>query len=425
MSELWAAPTATGPVDATVLVPGSKSETNRLLVMAAIADAPTRIGRPLRARDTELMTEGLRHLGVDVVDDGTDLHVTPGPLRGPAVVDVGLAGTVMRFLPPLAALAEGQVTFDGDPRARERPMAPLLAALRDLGADVDDEGRQALPFTVNGHGHLAGGAVTLDAAGSSQFVSALLLAGCRFDGGLDLTVAGRIPSAPHVAMTVSMLRAAGVDAQQQSASRWRVEPGRPSGGTWRVAPDLSNAAPFLAAAIAAGGWTRVPGWAAATSQPGDEIRQALGSMGATSEVDGDGTLVLGGTGDVHGVDVDLADLPELVTTVAALAVLADGPTTIRGVAHLRGHETDRLAALATELSSLGASVRETPDGLAITPAPLHGGTFHTYADHRMATAGAILGLRVAGVLVEDVATTSKTLPGFTALWGQLLGDRAA
>lgn len=425
MSELWAAPIASGPVDAVVEVPGSKSETNRLLVIAAIADGPTRILRPLRARDTELMCSALHALGCTVDDDEGGLRVTPGALHGPATVDVGLAGTVMRFLPPLAALADGPVAFDGDARARERPMAPLLDTLRYLGAEIDDGGRGALPFTVHGRGHLTGGAVSMDAAGSSQFVSALLLAGCRFDRGLDLAVTGRVPSAPHLAMSVSMLRAAGVDATQTADNRWRVEPGRPRGGERAVAPDLSNAAPFLAAAMVTGGCTRIPGWVDAVSQPGDAILRVLTAMGASSEVEADGTLVLRGGPCIDGVDVDLADLPELVTTVAALAALAESPTTIRGVAHLRGHETDRLAALATELNRLGAAAAETADGLTIEPRPLHAGTFRTYADHRMATAGAVLGLRVPGVLVEDVDTTAKTLPGFAPLWLGLLGGRAA
>lgn len=371
------------------------------------------------------MVTGLRRLGVGIEDDGTGLSVVPGQLRGPAAIDVGLAGTVMRFLPPVAALAEGPVSFDGDQRARERPMAPLIHALRDLGVVVDDGGRGSLPLTVTGTGHVRGGQVTVAAGGSSQFVSALLLAGCRFDLGLELSVTGPLPSLPHVEMTVAMLRRAGVQVSATGTAGWRVEPGRPAGGRWTVAPDLSNAAPFLAAAVVTGGAVRIVGWAQAVTQPGDAIRAVLAAMGGESELEADGALVLRGSGEVHGVDVDLADLPELVTTVAALAALADSPTSIRGVGHLRGHETDRLAALTAEINGLGGAVDETADGLAVRPRPLHGGVFHTYADHRMATAGAILGLAVPGVLVEDVATTSKTLPGFTALWSRLLGGRAA
>jgi 3-phosphoshikimate 1-carboxyvinyltransferase len=406
-------------------VPGSKSETNRLLVLAALADAPTTVHNPLMARDTALMVGALQALGLAVRRHDTGLVVEPGPIRAPADIDVGLAGTVMRFLPPVAALADGPVRFDGDPRARQRPMQPLLQALRDLDVEILDDGRGALPFTVRGRGRVTGGSVSIDASGSSQFVSGLLLSGCRFDKGLDVRVTGTTPSAPHLAMTVTMLRRAGVDAAQVAEDAWRVEPGRPSGGHWTVAPDLSNAAPFLAAAMVAGGTVRIPGWAEAVAQPGEAVVAVLRRMGADCAMERDGSLVLQGGGHVHGVDVDLADLPELVTTVVALAALADSPTVVRGIAHLRGHETDRLAALAAELGGLGGDVTEQPDGLEVRPRPLHGGVFHTYADHRMATAGTVLGLAVPGVLVEDVATTAKTLPDFTTLWCRMLGDRAA
>jgi len=426
MSDLWPAPEASGPVDAVVDVPGSKSVTNRLLVLAALAAEPTALDHPLRARDTELMADALRALGTRVDPSARGWLVTPGALHGPAAVDCGLAGTVMRFVPPLAALAEGPVVFDGDPRARDRPMAPLLDALVSLGARIEDGGRRALPFTVHGQGGLAGGAASLTAGASSQFVSALLLAGCRFRDGLDLTVVGTTPSLPHVDMTRSVLAAAGIQVDRVSPATWRVHPGIPSGGRHQIPPDLSNAGPFLGACVLVGGCVRVPGWGAATpAQPGDAIRAVLRDMGAADDLDDDGTLVLRGEGRVRGVDVDLGGLPELVTTVAALAALADSPSTIRGVAHLRGHETDRLAALTTELNRLGGDVTETEDGLVIRPRPLRGGVFHTYADHRMATAGALVGLAVPGVMVEDVATTGKTLPDFAGRWSRLLGATAA
>lgn len=425
MTDLWAAPTADGPIDATVEVPGSKSETNRALVIATLAEQPTTIVRPLRARDTDLMVRAIRDLGVGVHDDGRSLRVSPAVLRGPASIDVGLAGTVMRFLPPVAGLAQGPVEFDGDPRARERPMQPLLAALRDLGVAVDDAGRGAMPFVVHGKGRVSGGPTQLDAAGSSQFVSALLLSGCRFDQGLDLTVTGALPSVPHVAMTLAMLRAAEVVVSQVDDRRWQVRPGRPAGGQLVVAPDLSNAAPFLAAATVAGGVVRIPGWADAATQPGDQILAVFASMGAASRMDESGCLELSGTGVVNGIDTDLSNLPELVTTIAALATLAESTTTIRGVGHLRGHETDRLAALAAELNGLGGDVTETGDGLVVRPRPLRPGVFHTYADHRMATAGCLIGLAVPGIQVENVGTTAKTLPGFTGRWTRMLGDHAS
>ena len=426
----WPAPVAAGAVAATVVVPGSKSETNRALVIAALADSPTRVTGPLQARDTTLMAQAVQALGVDVempatgCDAATTWTVAAKPLTGGTTVDCGLAGTVMRFVPPLAALAEGPVTFDGDARARERPMGPMLAALRDLHVPVTTGGTDALPFTVHGAGRVGGGALSIESGSSSQFVSGLLLVGCAFDDGLRLDAVGSVPSTPHIEMTLAMLRGAGVAARTTGTGSWLVEPGRPRGGTIDVAPDLSNAAPFLAAALLTGGTVRVPGWATAASQPGRQILDVFHALGATSHLVGD-DLVLEGRGAVTGVDLDLRDVPELVTTVAVLAAVADAPSTIRGAAHVRGHETDRLAALADELNALGGDVHQRPDGLRIRPTPLHGGTFHTYADHRLATAAAVLGLVVPHIVVQDVATTSKTLPDFTTLWTDMLAGSTA
>ena len=410
---------------AEVALPGSKSVTNRALVLAALGDGPSRVRAPLRARDTVLMATALTALGVDVADDGTDWVVTPAALKGPASVDCGLAGTVMRFVPPVAALATGPVRLDGDPRARERPMGALVAALRRLGASVDDEGRGSLPLTVHGTGALEGGAVTVDSSSSSQFVSALLLAGARFRRGVEVRHAGRpVPSAPHLALTVQMLRDRGVEVDDAEADRWVVRPGPVRALDMDVEPDLSNAAPFLAAALVTGGVVRVPGWPASTSQAGDALRRLLPRLGARCRLDERG-LTVEGTGRVLGADLDLRDVGELTPVVLAVAALADGPSRLRGIAHLRGHETDRPAALAREVVALGGEVVETPDGLAVAPRPLHGATFHTYADHRMAQAGAVLGLAVPGVLVEDVATTGKTMPDFVGLWQAMLAGGAA
>jgi 3-phosphoshikimate 1-carboxyvinyltransferase len=428
----WAAPTAGRPVGATVSLPGSKSLTNRYLVLAALAVEPSRLRAPLRSRDTLLMAQALRGLGARVEDvpvvraggaPDADWLVTSGPLHGPAAVDCGLAGTVMRFLPPVAALADGDIRFDGDERARLRPMAPVLTALRDLGVDVQDGGTGLLPFMVHGTGRVAGGTVELDASSSSQFVSALLLAGARFEQGLTVRHVGPpIPSQPHLSMTVEALRDVGVVVDELGESGWRVEPGPVGGLDVQVEPDLSNAAPFLAAAAVTEGWVRVPGWPQHTTQAGDALRDLLDAMGVEVNLDRDG-LTVRGTGELHGLDADLHDSSELTPVVAVLAALADGPSQIRGVAHIRGHETDRLAALATELNKLGGDVTETADGLVIRPAALHGGVFASYDDHRLATAGALLGLRVPGVEVEDVGTTAKTLPGFTDLWARMLaGD---
>jgi 3-phosphoshikimate 1-carboxyvinyltransferase len=426
----WPAPTAARPVHATVSVPGSKSLTNRYLVLAALAEEPSRLRSPLHSRDTALMAAALGALGVRVEqvpgtsDFGPDWVVTPGPLRGPADVHCGLAGTVMRFVPPVAALATGAVRFDGDAAARRRPMATVIGALRDLGVRVDDDGSPGqegrLPFTVHGTGAVRGGILRIDASASSQFVSGLLLAGPRFTEGLVLEHVGSpIPSTPHVVMTVEALRDVGVVVDDDDPATWRVEPGPVGALDVQVEPDLSNAAPFVSAAAVTGGRVRVPDWPQYTTQAGDLLRDLLDQMGAEVNLDRDG-LTVEGTGELYGIDADLADAGELAPTVAALAALADGPSQLRGIGHIRGHETDRLAALATEINGLGGDVGETPDGLVVRPRPLRGGLFRTYGDHRMATAGALLGLRVPGVLVEDVETTAKTLPGFTGLWSAML-----
>jgi 3-phosphoshikimate 1-carboxyvinyltransferase len=423
----WPAPLATGPLDAVVRLPGSKSLTNRYLVLAALADSGSRLRAPLRSRDSLLMAEGLRTLGADIVDlaDGDgDWQVTPGAVRGGGQLDCGLAGTVMRFLPPVAALADGPVRFDGDEGARLRPMGPILDALRALGVGVDGA-TSALPFTVQGCGvqGVPGGAVTLDASQSSQFVSALLLAGARYERGVTVHHDGKpVPSQPHIEMTVATLRAAGVVVDDTEANTWRVEPGPINGLDVVVEPDLSNAGPFLAAALVAGGTVLVPDWPRQTTQAGDLLREILGAMGAHVEWSRSGLRVTS-DGVVQGIDVDLHEASELTPTVAALAALAVSPSWIRGVAHIRGHETDRLAALDTELTAMGADVVQTDDGLRIQPAPLQGRLFHTYHDHRMATAGAILGLRVPDVIVENVDTTAKTLPDFTGRWADLLAGR--
>ncbi|MGN9839226.1 3-phosphoshikimate 1-carboxyvinyltransferase [Nonomuraea sp. H19] len=425
----WPAPTATAPVSAAVPLPGSKSVTNRALVLAALAEGPGVVRQALRSRDADLMVAALRALGATLVaaDEttaGVDWHVTPGPIRGGAAIDAGLAGTVMRFVPPMAALADGPVSFDGDPHARKRPMGPILDALRALGARVDND---ALPFTITGP--LTGGEVTLDASGSSQFVSGLLLTAARFAKGVTIRHVGPpVPSQPHIEMTVQMLRAAGVTVDDSERDIWRVAPGPIAARDMTVEPDLSNAAPFLAAALVTGGTITIPSWPLRTTQAGDALRGLLTTMGATvtragAEEAGTTDLVVTGTGEVTGIDADLREVGELTPTIAALAALAATPSRIRGVSHLRGHETDRLAALATEINRLGGDAEETEDGLIIRPRPLHGGTFRSYDDHRMATAGAVIGLAVPGVEVENIATTAKTLPEFVQMWTAMLEPR--
>lgn len=416
MTTTWPAPAATAPVRATVAVPGSKSITNRVLVLAALAQGASSVRGALVSRDTELMAAALRSLGVGVDLSGS---VTPGPLQGDVDVDCGLAGTVMRFLPALAALADGDVRMDGDAHARTRPMSTVLGALRAVGVDVAGD---TLPFTVRGTGSVRGGEVELDASASSQFVSGLLLSGARYERGLLVRHVGPpVPSQPHLDMTVAMLREVGVDVDDTEHDVWRVAHGPVAAHDWDVEPDLSNATPFLAAAAVTGGAVTIPGWPTTTTQPGDAIRDVLVRMGCEVVLAG-GALTVTGPSRLAGVEEDLHDVGELTPTIAALCAVADGPSRLRGVAHLRGHETDRLAALVTELAALGCGAQETADGLVVTPAPLTAPerAWRSYGDHRMATAGAVLGLVVPGLTVDDVGTTAKTLPGFTAMWARML-----
>lgn len=419
---------AAQPVRATVTVPGSKSQTNRALVLAALAAAqgqgtPTITGA-LRSRDTDLMIGALHTLGLDIDGDedgdGTELtvggRVSPEPM---AQVDCGLAGTVLRFVPPLAALAESIVEFDGDEQARARPIVPLLDALRGLGVRIDGSG---LPFRVLGTGSVIGGTVNIDASASSQFVSGLLLCAASFAEGLTVQhTGGALPSAPHIAMTVTMLRQAGVDVDDSVPNRWQVAPGNVAARHWEVEPDLTNAVPFLAAAVVTGGAVRITGWPSTSVQPADNILSVLAKLNAVVQHT-DSFLEARGSGDYDGFDVDLRAVGELTPSVAALAALATPGSVSRlsGIAHLRGHETDRLAALRKEINRLGGDCTESPDGLVITATPLQSGTWRAYADHRMAMAGAIIGLRVPGVEVDDIGSTAKTLPDFPRLWARML-----
>ena len=420
VTEVWPAPHAPSPVDAVVPLPGSKSITARALVLAALADGPSRLVRPLRARDTDLMAAGLRAIGVRIDDDGDDWLVTPAPLRGPAEVDAGLAGTVLRFLPPVAALADGPVRVDGDPRLRERPNAGLIAALRELGVAVEDGGRGRAPFTVHGTGRVAGGAVTVDAGESSQIVSGLLLAAARFDDGVDLALAGGLPSMPHVEMTVTTLAEHGVQVTATDRG-WRVAPGPVRAVDRVVEPDLSNAAPFLAAALVTGGRVTVPDWPGVTTQPGAQLDRLLTAMGAHVERTAAG-LTVTGRGAIAPLTADLGEVGELTPVLAALCALADGPSRLTGIGHLRGHETDRLQALDEVLTAVGARVRQLPDGLEIEPGPRRAAVLDSYADHRMVHAAAVLGLVVDGVQVTGPGAVTKTLPDFRERWAAMLGS---
>lgn len=428
MTNLWSAPyRGMVPVDARITIPGSKSVTNRALILAALSDSPTLMRKPLHSRDSALMIGGLKALGVGIAEaENGDLTITPAPLFGPAHIDVGNAGTVMRFLPPVAAMAKGILHFDGDPRSHERPLGPVIAALESLGVSIEHGGRYSLPLTMNSNGQLQGGSVDVDASSSSQFISALLLVAPATKDGITIRHTGTsLPSMPHIDMTVHMLRELGVEIEIIDNKEWRVSPSVLHGREITIEPDLSNAAPFMGAAMICGGSVTITDWPQSTTQPGDQLRSILTDMGASVSFEKSSTgfdLKLTSDGKIHGIDVDLHDVGELTPSIAALAVLADSPSSLRGIGHLRLHETDRLAAIANEVNALGGAVVEEESALHITPAPLHGGTFHTYEDHRLATAGAMIGLLIPGIEVENIATTQKTLPDFPGAWADLLSQ---
>lgn len=418
----WPAPfRGRTPVHAQVTIPGSKSVTNRALILASLATTPSVIRKPLISRDSQLMSAGLSALGISISGNDEAWTITPAPLRGPARVDVGNAGTVMRFLPPLAALAHGDISFDGDPRSYERPLGPVIKALEELGIEIEHGGRYSLPMVIKARGQIKGGALTIDASASSQFLSALLLVAPSMEEGITVTHrGGALPSMPHIEMTVAMLRDFGADVSVDPvAQTWSVKAGSLHGKDLVIEPDLSNASPFLSIAMVCGGTITISDWPRVTTQPGDQLRDIFTQMGASVELNDNGLTLTGGDA-IHGIDIDLHDVGELTPSIAALAALADSPSHLRGIGHLRLHETDRLAALTREINALGGSVIEEDTALHITPAPLHAGVFHTYDDHRLATAGAVIGLVTPGIEVENVATTRKTLPDFPGLWNSLV-----
>nr|WP_258133150.1 3-phosphoshikimate 1-carboxyvinyltransferase [Microbacterium sp. MYb64] len=422
----WSAPLAAGTLNARLRVPGSKSLTNRELVLAAIADAPGLVSAPLHSDDSARMIDALRALGVGVEEQpgtggfGPDLRITPARLTGGTTVDCGQAGTVMRFIAPLAGLARGDVLLTAHETALHRPMGAMIHALRDLGVDIEDNGSWSLPFTIRGRGHIRGGRVEIDASASSQFVSGLLLAAPRFDVGLHLVHTGeRLPSMPHIDMTVEALTRRGIKVSRPAPGEWMVEGGVPRSREIAIEPDLSNAAPFLAAALVAGGEVTVEGWPARSTQPGALLPELLAHLGAEVRR-ADGVLTVRGTGRIRGGEFDLSAAGELAPTFVGLAALADAPTAITGIGHIRLHETDRIAALAGNLRALGGEAEELEDGIRIVPTALQAGTWPAHHDHRMATTGALIGLRVPGVEIDEIGTTAKTLPEFTQLWERLL-----
>ncbi len=423
-------------------MPASKSLTNRYLLLAGLAAGPSTVVNPLDSRDSRLMLTALERLGstVEHLTVGDEPAVRVGPITiatestalDPVEIYCGLAGTVMRFVPAAAALTGRRVFFDGDPEARVRPMAAVLEGLRSLGVTVTEHGEPGfLPFTVASSGGVEGGTVTIDASASSQFVSGLLLAAPRFNRGVRLTHSGtQVPSLEHVEMTLKVLAdlrthptpaASGVYSPEPYT--WVVEPGEIPAFEVRVEPDLSNAGPFLCAAAVTGGEVSMPGWPLTSTQIGRRWPQLLAEFGC--QVDLTATSATTGTLTVRGpqtlVSPGVVDgTAELTPTVAALAAVAQGETTFTSVQHLRGHETDRIAALVTEINRLGGAAEETEDGFRVTSGVRHGGLVRAYADHRMATFGAILGLVLDGVEVDDIATTAKTMPDFPDRWQRLL-----
>ena len=418
---MWSAPyRASKPISGAITIPGSKSVTNRALVLSALASSPSTLRKGLRSRDTDLMIKALSSLGVTIKIEEDLWKITPAPLMGPASIDVGNAGTVMRFLPPLASLAKGLISFDGDPRSHQRPLGPVIKALENLGVSIEHQGRYSLPLVINGAGYLNGGEVEIDASASSQFLSSLLLVAPLMKQGLKIKNVGKnLPSKPHIEMTIAMLAQYGSVVDTSIANQWSVEPTKLSGVDLVIEPDLSNAAVFMAAPILCGGEVIIKDWPRRTTQPGDQLRQIFSEMGGVIDFVDQGLRVRS-TGQIRGIDIDLGDVGELTPVIAALACFADSPSHLRGIGHLRLHETDRLSALKSELTALGAEVIEEESALRIHPKPMKSGVFHTYEDHRLATAGALIGLAVDGVEVENIETTKKTITDFPALWSQLL-----
>ena len=418
---MWSAPfRASKPISGAINIPGSKSVTNRALVLSALASSPSTLRKGLRSRDTDLMIKALSSLGIKIEIEEDLWKITPAPLMGPAGIDVGNAGTVMRFLPPLASLAKGLISFDGDLRSHQRPLAPVIKALENLGVSIEHQGRYSLPLVINGAGYINGGEVEIDASASSQFLSSLLLVAPLMKQGLRIKNVGKsLPSKPHIEMTIAMLAQYGAVVDTSIANQWSIKPTKLFGVDLVIEPDLSNAAVFMAAPILCGGEVIIKDWPRKTTQPGDQLRQIFSDMGGEIDFVDQGLRVRS-TGQIRGIDIDLGDVGELTPVIAALACFANSPSNLRGIGHLRLHETDRLSALKNELTALGAQVIEEESALRINPMPMKAGVFRTYEDHRLATAGALIGLAVKGVEVENIETTRKTITDFPALWSQLL-----
>ena len=417
----WHAPTINGAINSTLEIPGSKSATNRAFVLAALGNKNSIITNPLFARDTNLMLEALEKLGCNVVKKSNSVEISPMKKDHSEIsIDVGLAGTVMRFVPPLAALSSGTSHFDGDERARNRPMKTLIESLKNLNVKVIDNHQGKLPFSIISDGQITGGEIEIDASESSQFISALMLVGAKFNNGLTIKHVGQnLPSLPHIEMTIEMLKEVGVKTNQINATTWRIDNQTINSRNWVVEPDLSNAGPFLAAAMVTKGEIKINDWPLQTTQAGNSWIEILSLMGANIQLNSK-QLILKNDSEIKGINYNLNDVGELTPVLVAISLFANSKSEFTGISHLRGHETDRLAALVENITAIGGDAKETEDGLIINPKQLHGGVWKAFDDHRMATAGAVIGLKVKDIYVDDIATTSKTLPNFEEMWNKMV-----
>jgi 3-phosphoshikimate 1-carboxyvinyltransferase len=405
------------PVDAVVRVPGSKSITNRALLLAALADGPSTLSGALFSDDSHWFIDGLRRLGVAVSADSEQALVSVAGAGGappaPAAdLWVELAGTAARFLLAYACLGQGRYTLDGNARMRQRPMRDLLLALNQLGADSHGQGSHAgLPIAIRGRG-LKGGAAGISGNISSQLLSALLMVAPYAEHDVELTLTTPLAAAPFVDITVAMMRSFGVALERDGYQRFCVAAGqRYQARDYRIEPDASNASYFCSAAALTGGRVRVDGLSRDSIQGDIRFLDVLEQLGCVVASGADWVEVRGAQ-QLHGIELDMSALPDMVITLAALAPFADRPTTIRNVALIRHHETDRLAAVATELRKLGVRVEEYADGLTIYPGAVQPAQIDTYHDHRMAMGFALVGLRVPGVAIAGAECVAKTFPDF-------------
>jgi 3-phosphoshikimate 1-carboxyvinyltransferase len=409
------------PVDGTVVVPGSKSITNRALPIAALARGASVLTGALFSDDTRYMAEALNQLGIRVESDETNnsFTVTGGDGTFPtntADLYIGNSGTSVRFLTAVLTLGHGTFRIDGVPRMRQRPIQPLITALNDLGSSVrseDDTGCPPVLVTAEG---LPGGTVTVPGDKSSQYFSALLIAAPYARQGVEILVEGDLVSKPYMPMTADTMRAFGVEVELDEVDwkRFAVAPGqRYEARDYHIEPDASNASYFFAAAAITGGRVRVDGLGKRSTQGDLDFVHVLEAMGATVTIADGYTEVTGPPdGKLRGVDLDLNAISDTAQTLAAIAPFADGPTTVRGVEHARLKETDRVAALVTELRKLGQKVEERPDGLTIVPQPIVPAEIDTYDDHRMAMSFGVATLRAPGIRILDPGCTAKTFPDF-------------